>query len=43
MELEFDRNPEDIIAFNLHHMTHSPGARREAMTTRVQRWGGCDA
>ena len=35
MELEFDRTPEDIIAFNLFHMTHSASARREALTTRV--------
>jgi len=35
MELEFDRNPEDIVAFNLYHIAHSPSARREALTTRL--------
>jgi hypothetical protein len=35
MELEFDRGPEDIVAFNMYHMTHSAGARREAMSTRA--------
>lgn len=35
MKLEFDRSPEDIIAFNMYHMVHSASARREAMSTRV--------
>ena len=35
MELEFDRSAEDIIAFNMYHMTHSPSAKREALTTRA--------
>jgi hypothetical protein len=35
MELEFDRNPEDILAFNLYHMEHSASSRRGALTTRV--------
>jgi hypothetical protein len=35
MDLEFDRTADDLVAFNLYYLEHSPNARREALTSRL--------
>ncbi len=35
MNIEFERTIEDIIDFNLFHMTHSPSTKRQLLLMRV--------